>query len=262
MRRCDGGRRPTAGPGGIPRLGLLLAGLLLSALACSPQVTTDSGDDALATSVAATLTALPATGAPAPTATAMPTATPVPTASPSPTPNPTVTSPPPADGVSLNCDGSYQRVRLEDAGAAGRSLHVDNWTGSAWQTAWSFNAGDPMIRQLEEEAGARSFGGCRQLIVVPLRYTGSGAVLELQVFGWNGDEVVELYENDGVHGVWQQQGNMLIFEESLYLFDEPNCCPCNRQISSHQWNGSAFIEVSTDIEPTYSGTPPPMCIAR
>lgn len=247
------------------RLALLLNLLLVAGLACSAQVNgaePDGSPDSLATSVAATLTALPTTEVPLPTSTEAPTSAPTPTESPSPTPEPTATDPPPPDGVSLNCDGTYQRVRLEDAGAAGRSLYIDNWIGSGWENVWAFDAGDPMIRQLSEKAGARSFGGCRQLVLLPLRYAGSGAVLELQVLGWTGDGVVELYQNDGVHGAWQQNGDQLLFEESLYLFGEPNCCPCNRQFSTHRWNGSAFVEVSTEIEPTYSGTPPPICIAR
>jgi hypothetical protein len=203
--------------------------------------------------VPATLTFQPAS--PTATATATPTMTPEPTTPPTSTATPS----PPSDGVSLNCDGSYQRLRVLDGGDTGRSLHLDSWEGGAWHEVWSLEAGDPMIRQLTAEAGLYAFGGCRQLIVAPLRYAGSGAVLELQVLAWTGDAVVEVYRNDGIGGDWRQDGDRLVFEKSLYLYNEPNCCPCNRERSVHRWNGTAFLEEQTEINPTYTGTPPAIC---
>ena len=136
---------------------------------------------------------------------------------------------------------------------------MDHWTNNGWQTKWEYEAGDPTIRQLTERAGAYSFGGCQHLIVAPRLYSGSGAVLELHIFQWTGEGVIEVYANDGINGDWQAIGDRIRFENSLYLFDEPNCCPCNRQVTEHQWNGSAFIEVETEIRPTYTGTPPAIC---
>lgn len=242
-----------------PRFAVAIgSALLLMAWACRGTPTNEPDPDLVATSVAETLTSLP------PTATAIPALDPSATASPaeptlSATPTTSATPTPPVDGISLNCDGTYQRVRGVDLGPSGRALALDQWNGSGWSEAWSFEAGDPMIRQMQPEAGAYAFGGCRRLLMVPLIYTGSGAVLELHVFGWTGTEAIELFQGDGIHGTWRIEGDKIIIEESLYLFDEPICCPCNRQVESHRWNGTAFVESSSEIHPTYTGTPPPMC---
>jgi hypothetical protein len=178
-----------------------------------------------------------------------PTATPPAAASP--------TSPPPPGGVSLNCDGTYQRLRLTDGGAAGKTVSVDNWDGSGWVNVWNLAGGDPMIRQIEDQAGYYEFGGCQKLVIVPLRYTGSGAVLELTVYAWNGSGLTQVYGHDGVHGDWQKAGARITFSESLYLFGEPTCCPCNQQHLEHTWNGTAFIQTGSLITPTGICTPVP-----
>lgn len=183
----------------------------------------------------------------------------VPTPPGPPPPSPAAVATPPPGGVSLNCDGTYQRVRLTDAGPAGRTLWVDSWNGAAWVNVWSVAGGDPNIRQIEEEAGAYQFLGCQNLIASPIRYSGSGAHLELTIYRWNGAGLSEVYHHEGTHGVWSKTGDTVVFEESLYLFNEPNCCPCNRQTLQHTWNGSAFLETSSSITPTYTGTPPAEC---
>jgi hypothetical protein len=166
---------------------------------------------------------------------------------------------PPPGGISLNCDGTFQRVRFTDAGPSGKTIWVDAWDGAAWVNVWSYVGGDAMIRQIEADAGAYEFLGCQRLVIVPLRYTGSGANLELLVFAWDGAVMDPVYNHLGIHGVWSKAGDTLVFEESIYLFGEPNCCPCNRQTLQHTWNGSAFLQTGISTAPTYSGTPPPEC---
>ena len=165
----------------------------------------------------------------------------------------------PAGGVSLNCDGTYQRLRITDGGAAGKTASVDNWDSSSWVNVWNWAGGDPMVRQITNEAGLYSFGGCQQLVVVPMVYGGSGAVLEMTVHVWNGSGLTEVYLHEGTHGTWSHSGANLTFEESVYLYGEPNCCPCNRQYLQHTWDGSAFVQTGSAVNPTYSGTPPPEC---
>ena len=174
-------------------------------------------------------------------------------------PPPTSSAPPPAGGVSLNCDGTYQRFRLTDGGAAGRTAWADRWDGASWVNVWSLAGGDPMIRQIETEAGLYSFGGCQQLVVIPLRYAGSGAVLELLVYAWTGGGLAEVYRRDGAHASWSAAGSDLVFDESVYLFGEPNCCPCNRQTSVHSWDGASFTATSSSVQPIDSGAPRPEC---
>jgi hypothetical protein len=188
-----------------------------------------------------------------------PVPSPLPSSTPTPVP-PTPTSTPPAGGVSLNCDGTYQRLRITDGGASGKTVSVDNWDGTSWVNVWNIFGGDAMIRQIEEQAGYYPFGDCQQLVIVPIRYSGSGAVLELGIHEWNGAGLSQVYFNDGVHGTWSKAGDNIFFEESLYLYGEPNCCPCNRQTLQHTWDGEAFVQTGSAITPTYSGTPPPMCV--
>jgi hypothetical protein len=234
--------------------------LLAAGLACALPTETD---DVVVTCVAATLPASTdeATQTHSPTTTpppAEPTATPTePVATPTNSVTPTDTPPP--GGVSLNCDGTYQRVRISDAGTSGKTVSVDNWDGSSWINVWNYAGGDAMIKQIEAEAGYYTFLGCQKLVIVPERYAGSGAVLNLKIYVWNGAGMSTVYTNEGVHGTWSKLGDMILFEESLYLYGEPNCCPCNRQGLEHTWDGAAFTQTGSQISPTYSGTPPAEC---
>ncbi|MBN1266517.1 MAG: hypothetical protein JXA25_13555 [Anaerolineales bacterium] len=170
------------------------------------------------------------------------------------------TATPPPGGISLNCDGTYQRVRITDAGADGKTLWVDNWVSGSWSNVWSLEGGDAMIRQIEDEAGYYNFGTCKKLIIIPLRYSGSGAVLELEIYRWTGSGISNVYSHEGTHGEWSKLGDMITFEESIYLYGEPNCCPCNRQVLEHTWDGAAFVQTGSAINPTYTGDPPDHCV--
>jgi len=245
---------------------LALVVLLVCALACDLPTTTPTAevdaDDLVATSVAATQTAhaletLAAVTADTETPTVeAPTATY--TESPE-TPTATATESPPPGGVSLNCDGTYQRVRITDGGAAGKTVSVDNWDGSAWINVWNYAGGDPMIKQIQDEAGYYEFLGCQKLVIIPEVYDGSGAFLNLRIYVWNGSGLTNVYTHEGTHGSWSKMGDTIVFEESLYLYGEPNCCPCNRQVLEYTWDGAAFVQTGSAINPTYSGTPPPIC---
>jgi len=237
--------------------------LLLVSMACNLEDITGDDSVTLETAVAATLDAITASLTNEPGAT---TEIPNPTVeTPYPTNHPTVTampSPshtPPPEGISLSCDGTYQRVSVIDGGAAGKTVFVDNWDGASWVEVWRIEGGDPMNQQIEDSAGPYLFGECTYLVIVPILYGGSGAVIELTIYAWDGTGIVEVYRHDGVHGDWEKLGDMVTFEESLYLFDEPNCCPCNRQYLEHTWDGSTFQQSGSLISPTYEGDPPDHC---
>jgi hypothetical protein len=162
-------------------------------------------------------------------------------------------------GLSLNCDGSSQRVRNADAGPAGRTVAVDAWLDGDWVNVWSISGGDPMIQQIEPEAGIHQFGECRSLVVVPFRYSGSGADLRLEIFAWDGAGMRQVYSRAGTKGAWSVLGDRVQFKEARFLYGEPNCCPCATQTTEHTWDGNAFVETRVVVEPTYSGTPPAYC---
>jgi hypothetical protein len=166
----------------------------------------------------------------------------------------------PADGVSINCDNTYQRFRLEDGGAAGRTVFLDNWINGAWTTVWALSGGDPMERQIEtENVGLMSFGECRKFIVVPLRYSGSGAALELHIFVWDGASVTEVLNVWAEKGGWKPSNDTFTINKAVFLYGEPNCCPCYTQVDTYKWNGSQFVVFLSSLVPNFSGDPPPEC---
>ncbi len=228
----------------------------LAALGCGPLAQSRAVDDgAMRTAVAATLTAmLPPTSTPSPSPTLEPTLSPSP-ATAMPTHSPT----PPPGGVSLNCDGTYQRVRVLDEGSNGKTIAVDVWNGGSWSNVWSLSSGNPMIRQLQDGAGAYPFGGCQQLVLLPVLYSGSGGVVELQAFAWDGRGMTQVYDHQGPQASWSKVGATIVFHEAVYLHGEPNCCPCARQTLEYTWNGAAFVQTGSELSPTFSGTPPIEC---
>ncbi len=233
------------------RFSMTLVTLIIASLACTlPEL--PEGADEVATSVAEALTEISNSL----TATALAIETPAPD---TPSPTATFTPTPPPGGVSMNCDGTYQKLTIVDGGPVGKTATLSNWNGSAWIDVWSVSGGDPMMQQIEAEAGLYPFGPCRQFIVIPLRYSGSGAVLDLTVYEWTGAAVSQVYYRQGVHGVWSKDGDSIVFEESLYLYGEPNCCPCNRQTTRHTWDGTSFVQTDQVITPTYTGEPPEWC---
>lgn len=201
---------------------------------------------------------------PTPPPTEKPTEPPTPTevirpSEPSVTPFVPLAKPTDKDAISLNCDDTYQRLRSDLGSAKGDQIWVDRWDGQTWVNAWNYASGDPQVQHIEPEVGFYTFGPCQKLLVAPVRVTGSGAILDLSVYVWDGKTMTLALFKEGVHGTWFQQNETLTFEESVYLYNEPNCCPCNRQFTHEVWDGAAFIQMDKHTEPTYTGDPPPEC---
>lgn len=238
--------------------------LLLAILACTlPGFSTGEEKVNIETAVASTLTAiaLPQTvDSSIPSATSFPEAATAETAvTPTETATATATHTPPPSGLSYECDGTYQRTQLIDQGEDGKIIIVEQWVGDEWVEAWRHEEPDPMISQIGVEAKPHRFGECQYLVALPILFSGSGANLALGFYRWNGETMVEVYFHEGIHGDWNKIGDTITFQESVYLFGEANCCPCNRQILEHTWGGETFTQTGSLIEPTYDGDPPEYC---
>ncbi len=170
------------------------------------------------------------------------------------TDTPTPTATPPAGGVSLNCDGTYQRVRITDNGIAGKTISVDNWSGGAWVNAWNMASGDPNQRQLMPEAGTYEFGGCQMLVVVPMRSSGPQLWYELGIYAWNGVGLSQVYFNEGYYGEWSKVGDVITFREASKLGGSP-LGACEWMTLEHEWDGTDFVQIGSVLEPVPGCTP-------
>jgi hypothetical protein len=170
---------------------------------------------------------------------------------------PTATATAPPGGVSLNCDGTYQRVRIVDQGAAGKTIAVDNWVGGAWMNVWNIASGDPNLRQLTDDAGHYPFGGCQRLVVVPFRHSNPQVTFELSIHQWNGAGMVQVYSNQGYYGEWSHAGAVVTFKEASKLGTINNgpLVACEWQTLEHEWDGSAFNQVGSNLQPVANCTP-------
>lgn len=212
--------------------------------------------------MAGTLTALaslpvtPTAAAPSSTPAAP---TPEPTAPPLATLPPPPSATPPPNGISLNCDETYQRVRIIDQGAAGKTISVDKWNGAQWLNVWNLASGDPMQRQLTEDAGYYQFGECRKLVVVPFQHSNPQLWFELGVFAWNGDGLLQVYFNEGYYGEWERIGDLIRFREASLLgwVDGGPLGPCEWLTLEHTWNGTTFTQTGSLVEPVPNCTPAP-----
>ncbi len=166
----------------------------------------------------------------------------------------TLTATPPPGGTSLNCDGTYQRVRITDHGSAGKTISVDNWSGGAWVNVWNMASGDPNQRQLMSEAGTYEFGECRLMVVVPMRSSGPHLWYELGIYAWNGIGLSQVYYNEGYYGEWSKTGDVITFREASTLGGSP-LGPCEWMTLEHEWDGTDFVQIGSVLEPVPGCTP-------
>ena len=166
------------------------------------------------------------------------------------TPSATVTATPPPDGVSLNCDGTYQRLHIIDQGAAGKTISVDSWDGSNWVNIWNMASGDPNLKQLMDEAGWYEFLGCQKLVIVPFRHSNPQVFYELGVHVWNGAGLSQVYYNEGYYGEWEKLGDRIRFREASKLGTVNNgpLGPCEWITLEHTWDGVDFLQTGSAID--------------
>lgn len=175
---------------------------------------------------------------------------------------PTPTPKPPPDGLSMNCDGSYQRYRLKETGSgAGPTLFLDLWKNEQWVETWSFVPDQPDFSTIEvSTAGFYEFRPCQTLLVIPVRLQGSGSYLDLNIFYWSGTSVERTFTLNGMDkGDWSKDQNNLLVKYAVYLLGEPQAAPCNFVTDTYVWNNGIFGKDSSVVNPSYQGTPPPEC---
>jgi hypothetical protein len=162
----------------------------------------------------------------------------------------TATSTPPPDGVSLNCDGTYQRLNIIDQGAVGKTLSVDAWDGNVWVNVWNMASGDPNMKQLMDETGWYEFLGCQKLVIVPIRHSNPQVFFELGVHVWNGGGLSQVYYNEGYYGQWEKLGDRIRFREASKLGTVNNgpLGPCEWITLEHTWDGIDFLQTGSAIE--------------
>ena len=62
------------------------------------------------------------------------------------------------------------------------------------------------------------------------------------IYAWNGTTLVSVLQvTDATQGTWSKQDQSVTVEYAVYLYGEPNCCPCNRQKDRYDWNGNMFV---------------------
>ena len=181
---------------------------------------------------------------------------------PNPKLQPTATPKPPPDGVSLNCDGTYQKFRFVDGGAEfGRIAIVDLWDGNQWNEIWRYTPGDPNLAQIElANAGFHEFQTCQNLLVIPIRNSGSGTYLDIYVYYWTGSSIDLTLTLTGLtQGEWSLFDNVINVDYAVYQYNEPQASPCNRENATYVWNSGLFGFSDSYTYPTYSGDPPSQC---
>ena len=233
------------------KLAILLAALLGVILACSlPGSETET-----ATLAAASSTSEPTDAPIVATNTStevVASATPEPLA-----PTETSTQPPPPDGVSLNCDGTYQRFRLTDQGINGKTVLIDSWDGNAWVNVWSISSGDPNLQQYAAETGHYQFGECQRLVIVPTLYSNPQVFVELDIYAWNDAGMSLVYHHEGAYGEWIKLDIVINFEWASVLgwVDAGPLGPCETTPLQHPWDGAAFNQTGSAVDTVPNCTP-------
>ncbi len=162
----------------------------------------------------------------------------------------TPTATPPPDGVSLNCDGTYQRLRIVDQGIVGKTISVDSWDGATWVNVWNMASGDPNLKQLMDEAGWYEFLDCQKLVIVPFLHSNPQLFFELGVHVWNGAGLSQVYYNEGYYGEWEKLGDRIRFREasSLGTVNNGPLGPCEWVTLEHTWDGVDFLQTGSAVD--------------
>ena len=85
-------------------------------------------------------------------------------------------------------------------------------------------------------------------LVVRIRYAGTGSILEAHVLSFKGGVTASLADITAYKGWMEYQGNGYLVSQPLYLYNEPNCCPCRKETVTYAWDGVAFTASAAQRE--------------
>ncbi|MFP4345676.1 MAG: Kelch repeat-containing protein [Anaerolineales bacterium] len=86
-------------------------------------------------------------------------------------------------------------------------------------------------------------------LTVHLRYAGTGAILDLEILSFAGGERELLLERTAYKGGVNYAEEEFVVSQPLYLYNEPNCCPCRVESTTYAWDGTSFYAAQRVIEP-------------
>lgn len=124
------------------------------------------------------------------------------------------------------------------------------------QNTWEVLGESPSLRSLEESPlpwydrieavdVVSLTGDPLPQVVVRIRYSGTGSILEAHILSFKGGVTVTLDDIIAYKGWMEYQDKGYLVSYPLYLFGEPNCCPCRRETATYAWDGAAFAVVDT-----------------
>jgi hypothetical protein len=106
---------------------------------------------------------------------------------------------------------------------------------------------------------ALALNGCEQLVFVPVRFDGTGRILQLLAYRWNGNSTTKVLDESADHGRWAAEGKWVTLSGPVYLYNEPNCCPCTFRDRMYAWDGQRFAISGDNLRPADPRPPPSIC---
>lgn len=82
-------------------------------------------------------------------------------------------------------------------------------------------------------------------VVVRVRYSGTGSILEAHILSFAGGVTQTLADIVAYKGWLEYRERGYIVSQPLYLYNEPNCCPCRMETVTYLWDGTAFTVAET-----------------
>ncbi|MBN1921185.1 MAG: hypothetical protein JW892_08080 [Anaerolineae bacterium] len=102
-----------------------------------------------------------------------------------------------------------------------------------------------MFNQIEAVDIVSLTGEVLPQVVVRIRYSGTGSILEAHILSFRDGAMQSLADITAYKGWMEYQREGYVLSYPLYLYNEPNCCPCRRETVTYTWDGAAFVTTQT-----------------